>query len=221
MTAKFIIDKKKSYAILTGDIVGSSKLNASQRKKLLNAIRKTSKELRKLYKTIIPLDIDIYRGDSWQLLVTEPMSALRIALFFKATLKSKMEIHGFDTKIFIGVGTIDSLNNKRVSLGNGQAFLLSGRGLEKLNKNRLGIDYPSYKKNDYLNLIFQLVDVLASKWTVKQSIAIRGALNGWSQQKIAESWEGNRLTQQAVQKHLVSSHWFIIENVLKKIENEN
>lgn len=218
MAKKFVVDKNEVYAILTGDIVGSSKLTTTQRKKLLGILKKTSQELRRMYKNIVPFKIDIFRGDSWQLFVADPKFSLRIALLFRSTLKGKMDIRGFDSKIFIGVGTIDSLPGERVSLGHGEAFILSGRGLENLRKNRMGIDYPAFDKNDYLKVIIELVDVFASNWTVKQSIAIRGALKDWSQQRIAESWEGDELTQQAVQKHLVSSHWSAIESVLNKIE---
>lgn len=221
MANKFVIDKKKSYAILTGDIVGSSNLKPAQRKKLLSELKSTSKEIRKLYKDVIPFDVDIFRGDSWQLLVTEPRLALRIALLFRSTLKGKMNIREFDSKIFIGVGTIDSFPGERVSLGSGQAFLLSGRGLESLMKYKMGIDYPGFDKNDYLKLVVQLVDVFASNWTVKQSIAVGGALKGWSQKKIAESWGDDKLTQQAVHKHLLSAFWLPIEDVLEKIESSD
>lgn len=217
MAKKFVIDKKKSYAILTGDIVGSSKLNPAQRKKLLGYLKSTSKEIRKLYKDLVPFDVDIFRGDSWQLLVTESKFALRIALLFRASLKSKMDIREFDSKIFIGIGTIDSFPGQRVSLGNGEAFVLSGRGLENLKKYIMGIDYPSFEKNDYLGLIVQLIDVLASDWTVKQSASLSGALKGLTQKEIADSL---KLKQQTVYGHLTGSHFTEIEHVLHFIENE-
>lgn len=217
MAKKFVFDKKKSYAILTGDIVGSSKLSPAQRKKLLSELISTSKEIRNIYKDIIPFDVDIFRGDSWQLLVTEPKLALRVALLFRSTLKGKMSIREFDSKIFIGVGTIDSLPGERVSLGNGDAFVLSGRGLESLKKYRMGIGYPSFDKNDYLNLVVQLIDVFATNWTIKQSTSISGALKGWTQKKIAESLG---LKQQTVYDHLTGSYLSHIENALETIEND-
>lgn len=217
MAKKFVIDKKKSYAILTGDIVGSSKLKPAQRKKLLSKLKSTSKEIKKLYKDIIPFDVDIFRGDSWQLLVTEPTLALRVALLFRSTLKGEMGIREFDSKIFIGIGRIDSLPGDRVSLGNGEAFVLSGRGLENLKKYRMGIDYPTFDKNEYLNLVVQLVDVFVSNWTIKQSTSISGALKGLTQKKIAESLE---LKQQTVYDHLAGSYLSHIENVLEVIEND-
>lgn len=217
MAKKFVIDKKKTYAVLTGDIVGSSKLTPAQRKKLLNELQSASNEIRNLYKDIIPFEADIFRGDSWQLLVSNPKLALRIALLFRATLRGKMGISGFDSKIFIGVGTIDSFSGERVSLGSGEAFVLSGRGLENLKKYRMGIDYPEFNKNDYLNLIVQLVDVFATNWTIKQSTSISGALKGWTQKKIAESLE---LKQQTVYDHLTGSNLSHIENALGTIEND-
>lgn len=218
MTKIFVIEKKKSYAIITGDIVGSSKLKPAQRKNLIGILKSTSKEIRIVYKKIIPFDVDIFRGDSWQLLVTEPKSALRIALLFRASLKSKMGIRVFDSKIFIGVSTIDSLPGQRVSLGNGEAFVLSGRGLENLKKHKMGIDYPSFEKNDYLGLIVRLIDVLATGWTVKQSASVNGALKGLTQKEIAESLN---LKQQTVYGHLIGSHFTEIEHVLNVLENNS
>jgi cytochrome c556 len=62
------IEKGKLYAVITGDIVNSSKLPAEQRQRLHHIMKEGSNALRKAFKESVPLDADIFRGDSWQLL---------------------------------------------------------------------------------------------------------------------------------------------------------
>ena len=74
-------------------------------------------------------DLDMYRGDGWQLLLTEQALALRMAAFIQADLYSREDAQ---TRIAIGLGTVEHLDRKRVSLSTGEAFTLSGQALESM-----------------------------------------------------------------------------------------
>lgn len=66
----------KLYAILTGDIVNSSKLSSDKRQKLHYAMKEGSEAVRRAFEKDVPLDVDIFRGDSWQMLVFNPAKSL-------------------------------------------------------------------------------------------------------------------------------------------------
>lgn len=123
------VESGKIYAVITGDIVGSSKLKPAERKELHTALKDTSDKLTEHFKQLVPLRVEIFRGDSWQLLVIDPAQSLRIGLFFRAFLRGKMKSTRVDTRISIGVGSIDLIPEGSISSGDGEAFRSSGEAL--------------------------------------------------------------------------------------------
>jgi len=49
-------------------------------------------------------------------------------------------------------------------------------------------------------------------------LAVRGALRGWTQEKIAKEWPES-ISQQAVTKHLDGAQWPALEAALLYVEN--
>jgi hypothetical protein len=80
--------------------------------------------------------LEIYRGDSFQLVV-DPADALVIVLLLKATIKQHKAL---DVRMAIGIGTIDYTS--KVTESNGSAFINSGECFEGLKKQTLGIQTP-------------------------------------------------------------------------------
>jgi hypothetical protein len=181
-----------SYAVITGDIVASSGLSLPDRRRLLRIIGESSRRLRKIFGRVAPLEVDVFRGDSWQLLLTDPPRSLRAALLFRALLRSKMESHQFDTRIAIGIGTVDLVPRRRVSEGSGEAFRASGRALDSMKKRRMAVSFPGSKLEAPLDAIVHLVDEIAVHWTDRQARAMVGALQGWTQKKIARTSHNRR-----------------------------
>lgn len=207
------------YAVITGDIVGSSSLSVPDRKKVLNAIGESSGRLRKIFGKIVPLDVDVFRGDSWQVLLTDPVPSLRVALMFRALLRWRMESHDFDTRLAIGIGAADSISRRRVSEGTGGAFRASGLALDSMKKRRMAFAFPGSDLEPSLDVLVHLLDEIAVHWSDRQARAIVGALQGWTQKKIAETWESPRITQQAVALHLEAAGWHAVERGLEGFEN--
>jgi len=69
------------YAVLTGDLVRSSKLTATQSKHAMEELRTAAEAFCEVYPESIVGRLDTFRHDSWQLLLTRPELALRAALF--------------------------------------------------------------------------------------------------------------------------------------------
>ena len=81
------IEAGKLYAVITGDIVDSSKLPPKKRQQLHKVMKEGSNALRKAFKKDVPMNVDIFRGDSWQMLVSDPSKSLRLGLFYRAYIK--------------------------------------------------------------------------------------------------------------------------------------
>ena len=205
------LPNEKLYAVITGDIVQSSALSPAERRKLLTAIEAASRQIRRILTASVPLDIDVFRGDSWQMLVTDPSQSLRAALLFRALLRWQMESHQFDTRIAIGVGTADLLPRKRVSEGSGEAFRRSGLALDAMKKRRMCFSFPGADCERPLDVIVHLLDEIAVRWTDKQSHAVVGAMQGWTQEKIARTWGDPPITQQTAAQHLEAAGWYAVD----------
>lgn len=121
--------KAVPHAVLTGDLIGSTKLTADEmgaaRESLLAAItlfNHTEGEL-------VVGQPEFFRGDAWQFLIHTPAMALRMALFLRARLRAETAT---DTRISIGIGDVSEINPHRISLSRGEAFILSGHALDKM-----------------------------------------------------------------------------------------
>lgn len=202
----------KLYAIITGDIVASSRLSSNKRKMLHNVMVDSSKVLQDEFKDAVPMGVDIFRGDSWQIILSKPAKALRLALFYRAMLRAKMESHRFDTRMAIALGRVDFIPGNRVSEGYGEAYRLSGKALESMPKaSNMSFVFPGMELEKVLNVVIQLIDSISSRWSDRQALAIAGALRGWKQEKIAEKWWKKKVSQQAVAQHLSRAGWYPVE----------
>jgi hypothetical protein len=202
----------KIYAIITGDIVASSLLSSNRRKMLHKVMVDSSKVLQDEFKDAVLMGVDIFRGDSWQIILSKPAKALRLALFYRAILRAKMESHRFDTRMAIALGHVDFIPGNRASEGYGEAYQLSGKALESMPKARnMSFVFPGMELEKGLNVVIQLIDSISSRWSDKQALAVTGGLRGWKQEKIAEKWWKKKVSQQAVAQHLSRAGWYPVE----------
>lgn len=205
----------KRYAVLTGDIVNSSKLTKVDRKLLPGVIKRAARETKKAFPDAVPLEIEVFRGDSWQMLVLDPVLSLRIGLYFRACLRSGQERgRGLDTRTAIALGAIDFVPKGKVSEGDGEAYRASGQALESLPAGRfLAVTGAAFPQPNPLDAITVLMDALIQDWTGKQARAVAGALRGWTQERIAKAWPES-ISQQAITKHLGGAHWPAFETAV-------
>lgn len=210
----------ETVAVLTGDVVRSTRMAGSARHELLEGINRTGRELRAEFGASIPYEVDIFRGDSWQLLVAETRLALRVALFFRARLRSLLPDWKMDTRIGIGVGTVDFLPEKGVSSGDGDAFRRSGWALEELGRTFRMAYGGEGPQNECLDVCVRLVDFPASNWTARQAFAVAQALLGHTQEDIAQHWMDRPITQQAVAQHLARAGWHAVDTAVQFFERQ-
>jgi hypothetical protein len=207
----------KTYAVLTGDIIGSSKLGPDGVDAAMSLLRRLAKEFEETHPGAVVGQPEVFRGDSWQLGLQRPALALTAAVFIRAGFKAG----DFDTRIGIGWGAVDRLNTERISQSVGPAFVRSGEALDRLGKDRtlalprFGGPAPGGSADSAFGILevgVGLLDALVARWTQRESVAIYGTLRGLSQEAIAElpqaqTKEGNAPTRQAVQDALSRVSW--------------
>ncbi len=199
---------KKLYSVITGDIVKSSKLSLEHHKLLVKVMKNSSKDLSKIFPNTLKYQPELFRGDSWQLLIKQPELALSIAMFYRAYLKSKMQLSSIDARMAISIGTVDFIES---SFGVGNAYKISGKALDKKGKRKIRFVSDVIPNSDVIDLLIQNTDYISSKWTSRQSNIVLLALQNMDQNAISSKL---RISQQAVSKQIDSSGWMIVaENI--------
>jgi len=165
-------------AIITGDIINSSKVNPQ------NWLKVLKKELNAVGKS--PSVWQVYRGDSFQLQIENPEKALIHAVRIKAALKL---ISPLDIRMSIGIGTKD-YDAPKITESNGSAFENSGDRFENLKKEKLNlaIKTPWEEFDKEMNLYLKLCLIIMDNWTANAAHIMKLSLENpeLSQQQLGE-----------------------------------
>ncbi len=209
---------KKIYAVITGDLVGSSRFKIGrQREEVLLTLKDSFKKIGS--PDIIASPFVIYRGDSFQGVISKPEEALRTAIILRANLLSMFKGKGvrLDARIAIGLGTIDYLPKKQVGEGDGEAFRNSGMELDRMKKEeqKLIVKTPWQDINDELRTECALFDALVQRWTKEQAEAIVYHILGSKQEEIAGILG---ISQPAVFQRLKSGSYWVVQIFLERFK---
>lgn len=199
-------------AVLTGDIVGSQAIEKSKLERLPNYLEEAAN------RTDLGINLEVFAGDSWQCTCHPPQFAMRLAVLIRSELLGK---RGIDTRVSIGVGDYETLKPEKISLSHGEAFVLSGRGLEDMDQERrlnirLGEKAPPPSPS-LVHASILLLDSITSHWTAKQAQAVSLAGNKLNQYELAKRFDPP-ISAQAFGKHLAKAQWKLISAALESIE---
>ena len=216
-------DKHGIYAVLTGDLVNSAMLDPINLKMVIQRIKEGQSRFDQVYPGAMIGQVDIFSGDSWQVLMEHAHLSIRAVLYFRSMVKA---IKGLktDTRIALAWGRIDesNINPERISESTGEAFTISGRALAEMAKS----DYLSMniaenadqEWQEFLQVLqptILLLDLISGRWTEKQASFIEGSLLGVKQKQIASEL---KVTPPTVNKSLNSAGWHNIIEYLESIE---
>lgn len=204
----------KIGAIITGDIVDSTKLSLAERETML-------KDLQSLPEILSPVEkikIEIFRGDSFQIGIHDAEKSLKAALIVRAFLRSRRMAHPkipLDARLALGIGTLD-YESETLSTSDGEAFRLSGRLLDSMDKSRLEISTPWNGINEELKLSTAFADDIISAWTPNQSrIVLMNLISARTHYEIAQELG---ISRQMVDKSLRASKEELIGAYIKRFE---
>lgn len=217
-----MVDKNKIFAVLTGDLVKSTK-KINKRDLVMSVIKDSFKLVDDTFPGLMYAPFYIYRGDSFQGVMSQPETALRAAIIMRTGLlfgfDRQVKAEALDTRIVIGIGTIDFLPKRRGAEGDGIAFRLSGKTLDKKEKDRrLLIRTPWEELNKELDTECALFDALVNRWSPEQAQAIHLRIKkeeGLTQQEIARNLG---ITQPAVRSRLHGAGNWAVEEFLRRFE---
>ncbi|MEO6220751.1 MAG: hypothetical protein ABIO81_10015 [Ginsengibacter sp.] len=192
-------------AVLTGDIVNSTRLALGKEKALVKLLEQV----------LQPYKYEFYRGDSFQVLIKDAGDSLRIALLCRTGAISITE-NKADVKISIGLGEI-SERIKTLGSAKSEAFIISGRAFDELEKTneRLVISTVNNTANLSFQIIADYINSIYSRMTSKQAKVIFELLKGGLQQDIVRRLKKSKST---ISQHASSGRWAEVEKILKQYE---
>lgn len=208
----------KIKGVITGDIIQSSRINLTNRQLLLDTIQYVAQEVR----VLSDVRMEIFRGDSFQMIVNEPSEALKIAVLIRAGLQKETpdsEKKKWDMRVALGLGTVDFDKEHSIVESDGEAFHNSGWEFDELGKSaRLAIRTPWEEVNEEFKVSTVFADEIISAWTIPQAKVIYLAiLSGKNQKELAQDLDK---TPQAISKLMKGGRARAIELYLERFTQQ-
>ncbi|MFW2541903.1 MarR family transcriptional regulator [Primorskyibacter sp. 2E107] len=201
------------FTVLTGDIVASTALDASELDATLDAVRGAS-VLVSQWGAPDPVTGFARRGgDGWQIAFTDFARSLRAALLVQAYIRRLGKGRATRIAIATGEGTLPASGDPNAA--HGTAFVTSGRLLETMPPERL-MDHADGGARAATVL---LADRIAQGWTPAQARAMAEILPpGSGPHSAVASLLG--ITRQAVDQALTAAGWPAMDAALTAWETE-
>ena len=193
--------KAKLYGVITGDIVHSRMAPDLWKPHLEEVLNQFG---------IVSKDWDIFRGDSFQLIL-DPSQILQAAISLR--IKLICLDASMDARMGMGIGTVQSPSTKVIE-SQGEAFIKSGEAFESLREDVLWkFKGQSSFFDDTLNLVLSLTNELIIKFSANTAEAVYFSINNpeFSQETLGKKIGIN---QSAISKRLKRGHWLEIHEVL-------
>ena len=209
----------KIYALMTGDIIGSTRLTERFGSSWVDDLRDSLDYLKK--NSLVPPSI--FRGDSFQIATSNPDSAIKDAIILRLKLISSFKVDEtyprLDARIAIGLGKIDYLptgkDNYNIGEMSGEAFRNSGQLLDRNLKGdrNLIVKTPWPEVDAEMDIHCLVVDRLISKWTTKQCAAVMYKLDDYNLKEIGEKLN---ISFSAVGRRLKKTDYDIVVRIVER-----
>lgn len=194
-------------AVISGDIVNSTKLTSEQFEKLLTRI----KQIQLLISTGNSANAhSIERGDEFQSVVHDIESALRYTLIYRISIKALGK--EFDSRISFAIASHADLRES-VSQSMGKAFVLSGRGLKALKSERLVFSSDRLELTEHFALLIKYLDRQLSALTSRQCEVMLPMLQSNDGLSVNELAEKLGVATATASKSLKASGWPLISEL--------
>ena len=209
-------------AVITADLVNSSNYSEALLDEVIKDLNSEFKKLQQEYAEE-EVDFKIYRGDSFQGVISKFQDSLKIALQLKSLI-NKVKLKNqkpasplADVKIAIGIGSFDYKGDS-LAESNGQAFQFSGRTLDEMkNESRkIRLKTPLESLNSEFEASFLLLDAVMERWSQASAEVVYYLLKGKKETEIAEILS---ISQSAVNQRKKACGWEAISILLKRFEN--
>ena len=213
------MNQHKYFAVLTGDIIKSSLLSKNDLDAVRSSLLNTVDVVKGWKRGLVKGKTEFFRGDAWQLLLMNPALAMRVGIFLRASLLAEGKA---DSRISIGLGKVENISLNRVSLSTGEAFFLSGHGLDSITQHSnmtLVVPKSAQALSDWLPVVGHLCDSLIVQWTQRQAEVVCVAVGpkNLTHEKIAKKLSPT-VSKQAVTSVLNGANWHFIREAIHRFE---
>ena len=207
------------YAVLSGDLIKSEDLTRDRLADVRECLSEAAEDMNRWDHGLRIGDPDFFQGDAWQMSLSDAKWALRAMILMRASLLAQGLA---DTRVAVGIGTVEYVAEDRTSLSEGEAFTLSGRALNEMTQY---FDFDVVVSEDvgylagWLRAIAHLSDSLVRQWTQRQAEIIRLALSPERPTHKAISQKLDPpISRQAVSKSLSEAGWHGIRSATEQLE---
>jgi len=195
-------------AVITADIVNSKALSP-------DALSSLTDRLKKLININKAKFLSFYRGDSFQCYCADPYPAYRLTLRLRCEVNLCRAVTGTETdlKLSLGVGGINTPVTS-ISTAMGQAFIISGEELDKLDsrERRFIIKSENHEINIALDAVSFFTDYLFRDLTLKQAEVLQHPLINRTQTEMANILGKSQST---INRHVQTLGWRELEHLLE------
>ncbi len=204
----------RKIAVITGDLVNSTELGYDKVKDAFDRLECCAKMQENWYGGH-PLHFTRHRGDGWQVALTQPKMALRSALAFRATLRTKGS--EFDSYMGIAEGDVVGDIGPDLNVETADVFTDSGRNLTSVREK---LSWQRIKCNvDEIQAVSILADKITQGWTPTQAETVLQFMDPNKKHNITKVSKTLGKSRQAVTKTLNAASFDAINLVLKLIED--
>jgi hypothetical protein len=198
-------------AVLTADIVGSSRYSSADRRKLDQVIRKAFADVERRFTDAIHtrLAFRITAGDEFQCVIAAAPHALDILAYFRAVVATGGLTPPVRLRASVGIGEISTPKRENPYEEDGPAFVRARTGLEAIAKARspardTTLVTGASDVDAAADAVLCLTDFVQRSWTIPQWEAVRWSLLGLTREAIARKLE---VAHQNVTKRLLAAGW--------------
>jgi len=202
---------RTTVAVLTADIIGSSKYSPPDRNKLDRVLRAAFSDTERRFKGAFHtrMTFRITAGDEFQCVIANVGQAFDIVTHLRAIATTAELEPAVRFRASLGVGQLSTPKRKSSYEEDGTAFLYSRRGLEELVKGRglvrwMKIVTGDQQRDRAIDTVLCLTDFVQQSWTVAQWEAVRWSLLGSTREAIAKRLD---IAHQNVTKRLMAAGW--------------
>lgn len=209
------MSKPPIHTVLTGDLIKSRRTDTETVVAAFSILQKAATDFGKVWH--LDLRFTRYRGDGWQIVLTDPQFTLDAILYFIATLRAGQP--GVDTRISVGIGPVETLGTRDLSDATGPAFFISGDQLDQMSRKRL-VAIAGHGIGPCQIAIVDLAECIATGWTAAQAQAVDLSLQGDMppHEDIAAQLG---ITRQAVQSRLSGAGFGYFETAIYAMRNHD
>lgn len=201
---------EKYGAVINGDIIGSSQMTLSEKDLFL-------KQVDNLMQDYLPnvegRQINFYRGDSFQIITSQTFKSLRFCFLLKSYFISQKQ----DLRISLSISEIDRWPTEKLQ-ANGDALVLSGRGLDRLtySKDKFIIQFGNKDFQKEFEIYSKVLDDIMNHWTTNQAYTTFGMIKGDKQEYIAGELS---TSQQSVSRFKKGAKWDIVQTIIDRFHH--